>query len=463
MREQLIHLLRHRPFDTSTSNGRSSERYRRVALTALTSFGVKGVAALASFISIPLTLGYLGRERYGLWVSISSLLAMLTFADLGIGNGLLNAVATASGEDDRDSMKESASSAFFLLSVIALLTATVFAILYPWINWPRIFNVRSDLALKDAGPAVVALVVCFLVSLPFGTIQRIQMGCQEGFINDLWQCAGSLLSLGAVVVAVHLQWGLALLVLLVAGAPVMATIVNGIYLFGFSRPWLRPTWHNFRYKPARTLAHNGFLFFFLQVSAVISFSSDNMIVAQVLGASAVPLYAVAQRVFLLPVMLQTAWLAPLWPAYGEAINRGDTQWVRRTLTRSIVAAAVTAALSAGILAAISRPLFRMWVGPDLVPSWPLTLGFVVWAIVQAGCSAVGMYLNGSNALVFQLSVAAWFSVVAIPLKILFCQRYGAVGIVWISAIGFLFLVAVPYAIRLPKLLARHHALPECAE
>jgi O-antigen/teichoic acid export membrane protein len=47
-------------------------------------------------ISVPLTLTYLGSERYGMWMAISSIVALLAFADFGLGNGLVNAIAVAS-------------------------------------------------------------------------------------------------------------------------------------------------------------------------------------------------------------------------------------------------------------------------------------------------------------------------------------------------------------------------------
>ena len=37
-------------------------------------------------------------------------------------------------------------------------------------------------------------------------------------------------------------------------------------------------------------------------------------------------------------------LGPLWPAYGEAISRGDLRWVRRTLLRSTLLAGIGGAL-----------------------------------------------------------------------------------------------------------------------
>ena len=94
---EIYSLLRFRPFDTSTDDGRARERHRHIAWTTVTAATAKAVTALTMLISVPLTLGYLGPERFGMWMAISAVIAMLGFADFGLSNGLLNAVAHASG------------------------------------------------------------------------------------------------------------------------------------------------------------------------------------------------------------------------------------------------------------------------------------------------------------------------------------------------------------------------------
>src|ERR1700692_3845800 len=73
------------------------------------------VQVSTSLITIPLTVHYLGDERFGLWMTISSVLAMANFADFGIGNGLLNAVADAYGKDDYERIRRAVSSGFAVL------------------------------------------------------------------------------------------------------------------------------------------------------------------------------------------------------------------------------------------------------------------------------------------------------------------------------------------------------------
>ena len=97
--------LRLRPFDTTTPEGRSDERYRRIAWSTALSTVARFVGLATGLISVPLVAGYLGhdqigKDRYGIWLQVSSFVAALGPLDLGIGLGLLTVVADAYGRDD---------------------------------------------------------------------------------------------------------------------------------------------------------------------------------------------------------------------------------------------------------------------------------------------------------------------------------------------------------------------------
>lgn len=88
--------LRLRPFDTSTPEGRSAERSRIAWSTLLAGVG-KVISMGTGFISVPLVIGYLSDDQYGMWLTMSSLVAVLGPLDLGIGVGLLTILSDADG------------------------------------------------------------------------------------------------------------------------------------------------------------------------------------------------------------------------------------------------------------------------------------------------------------------------------------------------------------------------------
>src|SRR6185436_13107214 len=114
-------LERVRPRDLTSLAGdeRSRERDRRIALTAVSSAAATGIGAVVSLITIPLTVRYLGTQGYGLWVTIASATALLSFADLGLSSGLVNAISETQATHDVRAARRFVASAFYLLVLIA--------------------------------------------------------------------------------------------------------------------------------------------------------------------------------------------------------------------------------------------------------------------------------------------------------------------------------------------------------
>ena len=446
-------VVRLRPFDPSTPQERSQERYRRIFLTTLASAAARGVSILATLISVPLTLDYLGTERYALWMTINSFFTMLAFADLGMGNGLLNAVSEAHGKDDREAALRYVSSGFFALSGLAGLLAIGFAIIYPSTPWPRVFNVSSPTAVAEAGLATAIFVSLFFASMPLGVSQRVQLGYQEGFINSLWEGLGHLLGLGGVVLAVYLKAGLPWLVLARAGAPALAALLNSGVLFWGTRPWLRPRWQYVTGEATGKIMRLGFLFFVLQLAAALVFSSDNLVAAQVVGPDAVAQYSVPAQMFNIAPILLLMGLSPLWPAYGEAIARGDMAWVRRALGRSLALVVVITGPASILLTLFGARVVKLWVGPNVTPSFLLLLGLGIWMVMQALGSAVAMFLNGVGLIKFQAVMATVMAVSALVMKVLLARLIGTPGIVWGTLIAYAICVAIPCLVVIPRLLS----------
>ena len=79
---------------TRSSSDPGRERYRRAGLTASTSYIAKALTMLMGFVSVPLTVNYLGAERYGVWLTISSLMLWVSLTDFGLTGTMMTLEAT---------------------------------------------------------------------------------------------------------------------------------------------------------------------------------------------------------------------------------------------------------------------------------------------------------------------------------------------------------------------------------
>lgn len=450
----LLSLVRFRAFDVTTEGGRSRERYRRAGFTAAAAFAAKLVGVVTILVIVPITLGYLGSERYGLWMTISSVSLMLGFADLGIGNGVLNVAADAYGQNDRKLGREAASSGFFLLSLVCVALLVVFAVVYTFVPWADVYNVTSADAMSEAGPATAVFFLVWALNIPLDVVQRVQLGYQKGFVNYAWQAAGSCFALAGAVLAISTEAGLPWLVLALTGGPLLAVALNGVVEFGWVRPWLRPAWSFVSRAAAGRILRLGVWFFAIQFAITVGYASNYFVIAQVLGSSEVTQYAVPARLFAFIGVLVAMLIAPLWPAYGEAMTRGDLGWIKRTLVRTLALTLVLTLVPAVILVLLGRPLIHLWVGDAVDPSYWLLTGLAAWAVLSGLGATVAVFLNGASVLRFQAVCAILMSVAALILEIVFAHRWGVAGVPWALVIAYTVFSAIPIIIYVPLLLKR---------
>jgi O-antigen/teichoic acid export membrane protein len=196
------------------------------------------------------------------------------------------------------------------------------------------------------------------------------------------------------------------------------------------------------------------LFFVLQMVVAVSFSADNFIIARTLGAVNVPDYSIPQRMFALVAMMSSMLVAPLWPAYGEAISRGDMTWVRRTLRVSLLLVLTATSAASATLLLLSHWLIHWWVGSRIHPPFLLLLGLAIWTVIGCCGDALACFLNGASAIKFQVIVSSLFGVGCVTAKLFFIRYYGVSGIPWATVITYLLLNASPYLLYIPRLIDR---------
>ncbi len=429
---------------------RAQARHRRIAITAGTSLLAKMTSIATMLISVPLTLHYLGGERYGIWATISSFSLMLAFADLGIGNGLLTAISRSSGENDVPAMRGYVSSAAFVLSVIGLAIGLAGLAAMPFVDWAGVFNVHGDAARLEVLPAMRVFLICFALSLPLTLIQRVQLALQRGFLSNLWQCLASMVTLFTVVAA---AWSLAPLPWLVAAflvPPLVVGLLNSLYFFGWQMPSIAPAIRCVSRPRIAEVLKTGGLFFVLQITLSVAFFSDSFLISRVLGPVHVTEYSIADRLFSLVSQLISFAMLPLWPALGEALARKDRAWAWRALVRGSVAAFAVASAASLTLLLAAPFLIRHWVGSHIEVPFALLLGFALWRIIEATAGAPAMYLNALQVVRFQVVCALLMAASAITLKLLLIGRFGIVILPWMTICSYLICSGLPIFIYLRR-------------
>jgi O-antigen/teichoic acid export membrane protein len=436
-------------------------RLARILHGSLSALVGRGVGLLVSAITLPLTVRYLGPQRYGIWVTVSSTIIMLAVLDLGIANSLTNSIsrayAAADPEAGREAARRSYASAFWISAALACLLAIIAALLWPHISWSSLFHLPDPAAAHEASLCVAIALAFFLLGLPLNLINRVLSGFQQTQITNYFNLVANLGSLAAILTVIAFHGSLVHLMCSYSASLLLGTIFLNLWVHFWDKPWLFPLPNTVSTPEIRSLIASGSGFFILQIAGLVVFNSDNLVITHYLGASEVAPYSVAWRLAGYAAVLQTAVFPSLWPAYSEAYARGDYAWVRRTFWNAVRLALGTTAIAVTTLAIFGRPLIRWYIGPTAMPPQILLTTICAWTLLSAAMDLQACLLAAINRVHWQGILSAIAAALNIALSITLVQRLGSLGVVLGTMLSYLIILVGPQTFIVWKALYRHPA------
>lgn len=425
--------LRFHPFDISTEEGRAAERYRLAAWAILANVASKGTAMAVMVLSISLTIPYLGTQRFGIWMTVASFAGMLSFLGLGVGNALTNHVAGRAAQRDSALLRQAISGGLGFLLMIGVAVGAGLYLLASGLPWARLIKVDDAVLLFEAQDAARLFAVLFGLNLFTTGIQSVFAGLQRTFEVYLAATLGSLVSLGALLIAAQAQAGIPTLLAATLGIQSLSTLLLLGLLLRRDLFSLREIRRAVKQETSGLIRIGG-LFFVLQVGTMIGWGADALIISSALGPAQVAVYSIAQRLFQFVTQPLAMVNMPLWGAYADAHAKGDVAFIRRTFTASMLLTLGGSLLGAGILFSSSEWVLHYWTrGNVKVPTLLLEL-MAIWTVLECCGVAFAMFLNGVQVVRPQVIVVAAFCVLVLPLKIIGIERVGLIAIP-LAAIG----------------------------
>ena len=431
----------------------NDRRLARLLLGGLSGFLGRGFGLVVSIITLPITVRYLGRMEYGIWVTISTSVIMLSVLDLGLANTLTNFISEAYAEDDRDKARRYFATAFWVSAGTVLLLAPVCWLAWSLANWGSIFHLNDPALLRQARDCVAVSAGFFLISLPLNLATKVLGGYQEVHIGNYFSMAGSALSLVAIVLTVELHGTIVALMAAYCFSILLGSMGMNMWLCLWRKPWLLPLPSAVRLGTAGMLFRQGILFFLLQLTGLVVFYSDNLVITHFLGAGEVTPYSIGFRLTGYASLLQSLIVPSLWPALAESYQKGDLPWIQKNY-RSINQKTLSlVAVIAFALALFGRPIIRVWAGQGAVPSSHLIWWMALFALVLAATNNQALLLNASGRLRLETIVAVVAATANLCASVYFVQRIGVDGVILSSIASFLLFMYLPQAWEVRRVLS----------
>ncbi|NLV20291.1 MAG: oligosaccharide flippase family protein [Bacteroidetes bacterium] len=393
-------------------------RTLRAKKNILVSFISRIVAITINFIVVPLTLSYVGKVEYGIWMTLSSIIAWFSYFDIGLGNGLRNKLAEALATNDKETAKIYISSTYALISFLALLMFICLYIAAYFISWNKVFN-TDTISNEDLQKVVIMVFFLFCTGFIFKLLSSLLQALQKYWIKDVIGIIAQLVGLAGIFILVKTTEGsLFNLCLIYAGKTPIVMLLASILLFSRNLSYLRPRILYVQLRRALPLINLGFRFFLNQIFYLIVSQSSLILVAQFFGPGEVTIYNLAVKYMTLGSMVYLMVLTPFLSAFTEAYTRKEYEWIRSTINK-INTIWILTSVSTIILMLLYRIFFRLWVGESIQVPFPLILGLTASSIIGTFYNKYSLFLNGIGKIHLQTYLLGLQAFLFIPLSYLF--------------------------------------------
>lgn len=406
----------------------NNTRNKMLTTNILYSSILKIISLSTSLLIVPITINYLNKEVYGIWMTITSILFWINTFDIGLGNGMRNYLTEAISQKDYSLGKRYISTTLSLLTLIALVIGGVVLVPLLTIDINKFFNTEaiSNFDLRNTMIVAISFTLCNFVLKNIGFIY---VAMQKFAINDFLSVLGNVVSLGIIFLLTKFTTGhLIYVVLAYTATQCIIFCLAAIPLFK-NHPELRPAFKFFDKSLSQKIVGKGLGFFVIQISScLVIFGAANIFITQFCGPAAVTTYNIAYKFFNLLVIAYTIILSPMWNAYTDAYVKSDMKWIEQTFNRVLKLWGLSV-VGGLVMLAGCQIFYHLWVGEKVIVPFTVSLCTLIYVCFFNLNNCVTYLINGLNKIRIQIITSLVFTALYIVAVLLLGKQLGIEGVV----------------------------------
>jgi O-antigen/teichoic acid export membrane protein len=415
---------------------RSIEAKRNIA----TSFFIKSISIIINLALVPLTINYVKPTQYGIWITLSSIIAWFSFFDIGFGNGLRNRFAEAKAVGNYEMARIYVSTTYAVITIIFIIVWILFFVGNSFVNWSKILNAPTEMGAELSTLAIIVFSF-FCLQMVLKTINTILIADQKPAKSSFLDMLGQLISLVIIFILTKTTRGsLILLGLSLGFAPIIILIISSIWFYFGKYKYFVPSFRHVKLSYSKDIMSLGIKFFLLQISAIIIFQTTNIVILQILSPEKVTSFNIAFKYFSILSLTFMIILTPLWSAFTEAYTKKDYEWMQRSIKKLKDIWLLLLPISL-IMIFVAKSAYKLWVGESIIISLPTSILMSIYVLLTIRLNLFIYLINGIGKIKLQLYINLSICLVYIPMAIYACNGYGINGIIFVNII-----VAIIHAI-----------------
>jgi O-antigen/teichoic acid export membrane protein len=387
------------------------------------SFFLKGISIAISLILVPLTINYINPSRYGIWLTLSSIVGWFSFFDIGLSQGLRNKFAEAKAKGDDSLAQVYVSTTYAILTIIFGVVWIIFLIVNHFLNWAHILNI-SDTMRSEVSTLAIIVFTYFCLQFVLKIITTLILANQQPAKSSLIDVLGQICCLLFITILVKTTEGsLIKLGIALCLSPLLVLLGANLFFFNNVFKKYRPSFSKIKFSHAKGLFNLGLIFFIIQIAGIIQYQTANIIISRNFGPTDVTSYNIVFKYFGILNMIFIIFLTPFWSASTEAYMKNDIQWIKNGI-KKYTQLNILLIIAGCIMLIFSDTLYRLWLGKGTVNiDFYLSFwGFLYFSLTMFSGKYV-YFLNGINALRIQFLASIVSPFIYIVVSILLIKYY----------------------------------------
>ena len=433
---------------------KGNARSVRAKKNVLSTIVIKGVGIFIGFLYFPLSLDYLGSIKFGIYLTLLSIVDWFLNFDIGIGLGLRNKFGESVARDEDEEAVSYVSTAYFALGGVVLFVTIVLLVLnytLPWTTW---INIAPDLVgeVKMLGAIIIiAFGIRFITRNIYEIFYALQKMAYVEFFSFLTKFTFLILILIIPFIASD-----SLLLFGSAKALTFAMVPLIVGLFFFRRKFnrYRLLLTKVRLDYFKDLFSLGSKFFLIKISMLVIHQTNNILIASFVSLDGVPQYEAAYKYLSVFMLLFVIINNQLWPSNIEAYTKGDIDWMRKSL-KTVLKIWVGTLFLASLMVLMSPIVYKFWLQQNLDIPIVISITVAVSVCLSTWVNLFNIVLNGTGKIKLQMYAWIFAALINIPASLFFVKVFhlGVSGIV-LGTITSLIPLAILSPIQVKKILSK---------
>ena len=388
---------------------------------------LKVISILISILMVPLTLHYVSPAKYGIWLTLSSIVAWMSFFDIGFTHGLRNRFAEAKAKNDTSLARTYVSTSYFYICSIFLGLWITLMFVNQFINWAEALNIDSKSA-KEVSILAYIIFSYFCLQFIFKIVSTVASADQKPALASSIDLSCQLVSIISIYILTKLTTGSLINLGLALGiAPTIVMIIANIYLFKTKYRKYAPSYKFVKKEYAKDIMSLGIKFFVVQIAAIIQYQTVLFLIAHYFSTQQVTSYNIAYRYFGILQMGFAILVTPLWSGSTDAFQKNDFEWIKNAVKKYLLAAISLFVIGIGMLYS-SQTIYNLWLGKGIINISFIVSSLCFLFIITSIYGNIFVFvINGIGAIQIQFYSSLITPIIFISLA-LFCIKQLNLGV-----------------------------------